>query len=50
MPGCFGIIFSRDGAGLFVQITDGLDGCATAECVIEVHRAAAGHEEDMFNA
>ncbi len=44
------IAFGRHGAGLLVMTADVLQAVAAPDGVIEVHRAAAGHEKDMVDA
>ena len=40
--------FRRDGGGLLVQVSDEGDVFALAQRIVEMHRAAAGDEEDML--
>ena len=43
------IVFGGDGAGLLVQVADVLDVHATRQRIVEVHGAAAGHQEHVLD-
>ena len=45
-----GVVFGGDGTGLFVQIAHELDVHATRQRIVQVHGAAAGHQEHVLDA
>ena len=48
--GGLGVVLGGDGAGLLVRIADGLDVLALRQRSVEVHGAAAGHQEDVLDS
>jgi hypothetical protein len=49
MIGRFRVGLGRDRAGLFVEVADRLDPRAPRQRFVQVHRAAAGHQEHVFD-
>jgi hypothetical protein len=48
--GRLGVALGRHGAGLLVGVANGLQGAALRQGGVQVHGAAAGHQEDVLHA